>query len=182
MDPRRPSDRNRPCLQSDIQNRTTAFSFYSGLDLTMRYTYGKANLQVLKSWNLPLFFGHSFEKVISLILPIICISLLFIMLFVSTCFHYRKKSTTTSTSPGSFLSIRLRRRSKLRRNRPRLLKRVQETKENADFGLMRGSGVSQPATLDPFAKLLKEWTKLKMWVHVQPQEAVNSCHHLWQNS
>ena len=45
-DPRHPSDRNRPCLQSDIQNRTTAFCYYSGLDLAMRYTYGKANLQV----------------------------------------------------------------------------------------------------------------------------------------
>lgn len=46
VDPRLPEDRNRPNLQSDIQNRTTAFCLYSGLDLAMRYTYGKANLQV----------------------------------------------------------------------------------------------------------------------------------------
>ena len=52
-DPRHPDDRNRGNIDDNVRNRTTAFSLSSGRDLVMRYTYKRANMQVIWGYTDP---------------------------------------------------------------------------------------------------------------------------------
>lgn len=45
-DPRHPDDIGRSWNRHDLENKTTAFVYYSGRDISNRYTYGSANLQL----------------------------------------------------------------------------------------------------------------------------------------
>ncbi len=44
-DPRPKKFRNRASYSTDVQNATVAFSFYSGMDVAFRYSFGQADLQ-----------------------------------------------------------------------------------------------------------------------------------------
>ena len=45
-DPRPHIFRNRPSFQDEVRNKTVNFVFQSGLDITMRYTFQKADINI----------------------------------------------------------------------------------------------------------------------------------------